>query len=403
MQSGSRGRRVQYGSASRWNTLGNHHLLLIMGLAMFPVYNNANHLPNPNLPRVKALGYDDNKPERMQSSTVPDHCSTWDHPMDTENKDQVQPYELVQRRIGEQFRDFSYSLQRFRSCCCCERSPCKQEILTAGQDGRFLRRNGQVMPVMTCHAIVVQMNHHGHYYQGLLVKMYAQLRNMDLPMENVAENRVEAAYNHTSPKLGVDVSRNWWRVDSRVGVVDIPLAWMEVSVVTFLELDVWMTAELAVWREVPLLQNTIQQLELTSERSTCSPDYECKLITLPNHPALRLEKLVSEGLDVVEHIVTPAAWIILEEMGQHLAPAWTLDGCTVLVYAATCLTHPGGQRLLPGGLRRRRPHQAPRDEEEVVQHPPHTPFPAPIIAVAQPVVAPVALPNRLRERFALGQ
>ena len=87
----------RYGSDSRWNTLGSHKLLFIVGLAMFPVIIDANVLPSSSLPRVRMQGYDCTKPERIRSSAVPQHCANWDHTRDVKTRNPVQHYELLQK------------------------------------------------------------------------------------------------------------------------------------------------------------------------------------------------------------------------------------------------------------------------------------------------------------------
>ena len=178
---------------------------------------------------------------------------------------------------------------------------------------------------------------------------------MDLSTKIVTEDRVEAVCNPTFPMMIADVHGTWWRIGAKVEAVDAPPVWMKVSFASFhpndLGLNVYTAAELADWRDVQLFPNRAKQLEQTLVRGTCRQDHGCQLRTFPNQPALSLERLVNEGLDAVEDAVTPAWWTNIEEMVQYLAPAGTLGGCAVLVYAAARVIHLGGQRLLPGGLR----------------------------------------------------
>ena len=91
----------RYGSDSRWNTLGSHKLLFIVGLAMFPVIIDANVLPSPSLPRVQVQGYDCTKLEHVRSSAVLQHWPDWDQPMDNETRNQVQQYEFRSSSTAE--------------------------------------------------------------------------------------------------------------------------------------------------------------------------------------------------------------------------------------------------------------------------------------------------------------
>ena len=115
---------------------------------------------------------------------------------------------------------------------------------------------------------------------------------------------------------------------------------------------------------------------------------------------MSLQRLAAAGLEAVEDAVTPVWWTSLEEGVQHLAPAGTVGGCAVLVYALARLIHLGGQRLCQGGLHQRRPQLAARVDEEIEIPLKTIPAPiiqTPIVAVAQPFV-----PNVLRERFSMG-
>ena len=80
------------GSESRWNTLGSHKMLFIVGLAMCPMFIDANVLPSSSLTRVRVQDVDCTKLERVRSSAVLQHCTDWDQPMDNETRNQEQQY-----------------------------------------------------------------------------------------------------------------------------------------------------------------------------------------------------------------------------------------------------------------------------------------------------------------------
>ena len=42
----------------------------------------------------------------------------------------------------------------------------EQRLLTAGQDGRFLLRRGQIIYELSCHAVVLEVDHQEWCYQG---------------------------------------------------------------------------------------------------------------------------------------------------------------------------------------------------------------------------------------------
>ena len=94
MRDNQKGPIRRYGSESRWNTLGSHKMLFIVGLAMCPMFIGANVLPSSSLTRVRVQDVDCTKLEPVRSSAVLQHCTDWDQPMDNETRNQEQQYEF---------------------------------------------------------------------------------------------------------------------------------------------------------------------------------------------------------------------------------------------------------------------------------------------------------------------
>ena len=79
-----------YGSSSRWNTLGSHKMLFIVGLAMCPMFIDAKVLPSPDLTRVRVQNVNRTELERVRGSAVLQHGADWDLPIYNETRNQEQ-------------------------------------------------------------------------------------------------------------------------------------------------------------------------------------------------------------------------------------------------------------------------------------------------------------------------
>ena len=77
-----------YGSSSRWNTLGSHKMLFMVGLAMSPMFVDAKVLPNSDATRGSMQGVSCTELERVKGSAVLQHDVDRDLPMYHEMRDQ---------------------------------------------------------------------------------------------------------------------------------------------------------------------------------------------------------------------------------------------------------------------------------------------------------------------------
>ena len=105
----------------------------------------------------------------------------------------------------------------------------EQQLLTAGQEGRFVLRLGPIIHEVACHAVTVELDHQTRCYQGIPVKLGSQQMSLDLTTRIVTPGRQESVCNPTFPQMIMDVRGTWWKVGTTAEAVEAPPVWMKTS------------------------------------------------------------------------------------------------------------------------------------------------------------------------------